>query len=274
MEYGPVIAAVITLGGLGIAFAVVLAIANARLAAERHPLADEILKALPGATCGACGYGGCAGYAQAVAAGKVGPSSCIPGGGQAAERIARLIGGTPEPIRKRLAIVRCNRENASRHVDYRGVRDCKAVTLAADNIYSCRYACIGMGTCERACPFGAVRMSENGLPKVDEDKCTGCGVCVDACPKGIISVEREKDHVHVLCTSGDKGALAKRFCDRACTGCGACAKVCPTNAIETKDFLATVDYNKCTSCGKCVAVCPTGAIGDFTEMRRRNADAS
>lgn len=274
MEYGLIIAAVITLGGMGVLFAVVLSIANAKFAVKRDPLADEVLKALPGANCGACGYAGCAAYAEAVAAGKVGPNACIPGGGPAAERVARLIGGTAEPQERKVAIVHCNRENASRKLDYAGIKDCKAITLLADNTYACKYACLGMGSCERACPFDALHMSDKGLPVVDEEKCTGCGACVEACPKGIISVEKDSDCVHVMCRSGDKGAVARKICDRACIGCGKCAKVCPENAIEVRDFLARFDYNKCTSCGKCVAVCPTGAIGDFRKMRRRTANAS
>jgi Na+-translocating ferredoxin:NAD+ oxidoreductase subunit B len=274
MEYGPLIAAIVTLGGLGVAFALVIAAANARLAVDRRPLADEIAKTLPGVNCGACGYGGCSAYADAVAEGRIGPSACIPGGGAAAERVARLTGTALAPQPSRAALVHCNRGNASHAIDYRGVKDCKAVTLLADNTYDCRYACIGMGTCARACPFSAIAMSEVGLPVIDEDKCTGCGLCAEACPKDIITTELDTDCVHVLCRSRDAGALAATACDRACTACGKCAKSCPENAIEIRDFLARIDYNRCTSCGKCVVVCPTGAIGDFREMRRRDADAS
>jgi len=272
--YGIVVAAVIALGTLGVVFAVGMAIANAKLAVKRNPLAEEILKLLPCANCGACGYAGCAAYAEAVAAVKVGRKSFIPGGGACAEKVAALIGQKAETQEQKVAIVHCQRSNVKPKVDYRGLKDCKAATLFADNMYECSYACLGLGTCERACPFGAIVTSEKGLPIILEDKCTGCGVCVASCPKGIISVESAKKTVHVLCRSRDKGAVARKVCERACIGCGKCAKECPVNAIEVKDFLACIDYEKCISCGKCVQVCPTGAIGNFRQMRRRKANAA
>ncbi|HKK89770.1 MAG TPA: FAD-dependent oxidoreductase, partial [Desulfobacteraceae bacterium] len=37
-----------------------------------------------------------------------------------------------------------------------------------------------------ACPFDALKMGDDGLPKVDQEKCTGCGTCEKVCPKNII----------------------------------------------------------------------------------------
>ncbi len=275
MEYGVIIAAVIALGALGIAFAVGLAVANAKLAVKQDPLAEKVLDTLPGANCGACGYAGCAAYAEAVAAGKVGPTACIPGGGAAAAKIAALLGQTAEAVDEKLAIVHCNRADTCKpKVDYRGLKDCKAAVLLADNVFQCSYACVGLGTCAAACPFDAITMSAKGIPVVDEEKCTGCAVCVAACPKKILSVERDANCVHVLCSSHDKGAVARKACERACIACGRCVKACPSDAIKVEDFLARIDYSKCTSCGECVKVCPTGAIGDYTQIRRRQANAA
>lgn len=38
--------------------------------------------------------------------------------------------------------------------------------------------------CRDACDSDAIRMEENGIVWVDEDKCIGCGDCVEACPYG------------------------------------------------------------------------------------------
>ncbi|NIS69976.1 MAG: 4Fe-4S dicluster domain-containing protein, partial [Proteobacteria bacterium] len=50
----------------------------------------------------------------------------------------------------------------------------------------CTYGCLGLGTCERVCPFGAIRMDGNGLPVISEELCTGCGICVESCPKEVL----------------------------------------------------------------------------------------
>lgn len=272
--YGIIIASVLGLGTLGVVFAVGLAIANAKLAVERNPLVDKILEALPGVNCGACGMAGCAAYAEAVAARKAPPDLCAPGGPQVHMALAGLLGVEVQEKDKRYAVVHCNRTAAKPAVDYRGLSDCNAAMLYTDAIYGCEYACLGLGTCAEACPFGAIVMSAQRLPVVIEEKCTGCGICASVCPKNIISIEKESSFVHILCRSRDKGAVARRNCQRACIGCGRCAKVCPVDAIEIKDFLAHIDYEKCVSCGKCVEECPTGAIANFRQMRRRKASVA
>ena len=52
--------------------------------------------------------------------------------------------------------------------------------------------CVGCGTCEEICPFGAVSL-ENGVMTVNAVICKGCGSCGSACPSGAISVIHFKD---------------------------------------------------------------------------------
>jgi len=274
VEYGVVIASVIALGVLAVVFAVGLAVATEKLAVKANPLVEQIMAVLPGVNCGACGAAGCAAYAEAVAEGKLPVDACIPGQSAVAQRVATILGQQAPTRAKHTAIVHCNRSGVRRQFDYRGLQDCKAVLLVSDSIYECVYSCLGLGTCERACPFGAIAMSADRLPLIIEEKCTGCGVCARVCPKNIISVEKASSQVHIQCRSLDKGAVARRICQRACIACARCAKICPVSAIEIKDFLARIDYNKCISCGKCVGECPTGAIGDYREMRRAETNAA
>ena len=45
----------VVLGGLGLIFGLVLAFASKKFAIPRDPRLDDVIKALPGANCGACG---------------------------------------------------------------------------------------------------------------------------------------------------------------------------------------------------------------------------
>jgi dissimilatory sulfite reductase (desulfoviridin) alpha/beta subunit len=51
-------------------------------------------------------------------------------------------------------------------------------------------ACIGCGTCEDNCQFGAVNILSN-LAVVDVEACMGCGVCIDKCEQEAVSLNRE-----------------------------------------------------------------------------------
>jgi ferredoxin len=50
--------------------------------------------------------------------------------------------------------------------------------------------CQACGTCQGACPFGAIQI--NGTARIDWDKCMGCGVCASQCPHGLISLVRDE----------------------------------------------------------------------------------
>jgi ferredoxin len=47
--------------------------------------------------------------------------------------------------------------------------------------------CTACGECERACPFRAITISDDG-PAINPDRCKGCGRCETACSEGVLSV--------------------------------------------------------------------------------------
>ena len=110
------------------------------------------------------------------------------------------------------------------------------------------------------CPFGAIKMSEEGLPVVNESKCKACNKCVLICPKKLFTLVPITAKVFVACNSHDSGKETKAVCSVGCIACKLCEKACKFNAIHVIDNLAVIDYRKCTSCGKCVEVCPAKTI--------------
>ena len=54
------------LGGLGLAFGLILAAASKIFYVDTDPRLEQLQEILPGANCGGCGYAGCNAYAEAV----------------------------------------------------------------------------------------------------------------------------------------------------------------------------------------------------------------
>lgn len=63
--------AVLILAGLGLLLGIGLAISAKVLAVKEDERIDAVEKMLPGANCGACGYPGCRGLAEALVKGDV-----------------------------------------------------------------------------------------------------------------------------------------------------------------------------------------------------------
>jgi len=268
-----VTAAAVVLGGLAVGFGVLLALAHRFFRVEVDPRQEAIEAALPGANCGACGFGGCAAYAEAVARGEAPPDRCAPGGPSVAQTIGRILGVEVGGFTPRVAVVRCQggRGRARTRFRYVGEADCRAAAATQFGPSACIWGCIGLGTCVRACPFDALVMDEAaGLPRVLEERCTGCGTCAEVCPKNIIEVRPKDQYVHVLCRNPDPGKAVRAVCEAGCIGCRRCEKACPVEggAIHVSGHLAEVDPAACIGCGRCVRECPVGCIGDFRRVRR------
>jgi len=240
-----VLTAVIAMVVLGILFGVGLALASKAFAVQTDERIEEILDVLPGANCGACGYGGCRAYAEAVVDGEK-VSLCTAGAQEAADMIAEIMGVEAETAAPRRAVVHCQGgiSNCERRADYEGEQDCRAAHITSGGPKACVYGCLGFGTCADACPFGAITMSEQRLPVIDPDKCTACGVCVRVCPRDLISLLDMRYKIYLGCSSRDSGKAVKSVCSVGCITCGACAKKDPNGAVTMEGALPMLDYEK------------------------------
>ena len=58
-----ILAAALSIGGMGLLFGILLTFASKVFAVPVNPVAEEVREALPGANCGACAFPGCDGLA-------------------------------------------------------------------------------------------------------------------------------------------------------------------------------------------------------------------
>lgn len=250
------------LGVMGLLFGSGLALASKIFEVKQDERVPLVRAALPGANCGGCGYPGCDALADAIVKGEAKVDACPVGGSTSAQNIGEIMGQEISIEEPKVAKVRCQgtHEVAPVRAQYYGVNDCREALNANGGTKSCRYGCLGYGSCAAACPFDAIQMGENGLPIIDEEKCTACANCVVTCPKEVIALVPKSQVMVVSCQNTQPAKYVKPTCSAGCIGCRLCTRVCPTNAITVTDNLASIDYDKCINCGLCAEKCPAHAI--------------
>ena len=255
------ITAVAALGGLTLALATLLALANRTLHVDEDPRIDLVEDMLPHTNCGACGFPGCRRFAEALVQGEALPGKCTVSSETDRNRIAAFLGvdvGAEEPWVARLACAG-GTNVARRHAVYDGPSSCRAAAQVAGGGKGCFWGCLGLGDCAQACDFDAIRMDAHALPVVDEAACTACGDCVEVCPKDLFSLQPAHRRLWVTCASLEKGDEILADCEVACTGCGRCAQDAP-GLITMRDGLAVVDPGRPHPTDAPIQRCPTGAI--------------
>ena len=270
---GEILIAIGILGGLGVVFGAVLAAASKVFYVETDPRLEKLNECLPGANCGGCGYAGCGAYAEAVLNGEAPIGACASGGNECAQAMAEIMGVEAAEVTRKVALVRCSGEKiynpdgsqasgVKAKAHYEGFKDCVAASkIGGNGPISCKYGCIGFGTCVKACKYDAMSIV-NGVAHVNEDRCVGCMACANVCPRNLIVAVQPNRNVVIACNSMAKGAVTTKACTVGCIGCGLCKKICPNGAITVTNNLAVIDYSKCDNCGLCATVCPKKLIKD------------
>ncbi len=226
---------------------IMLAYAARRFAVEVDPKIEAVRAALPGANCGACGFAGCDGYAEAVVVDpKVAVNKCAPGKSAVAEKVAEITGKAAAAAGEVISVLRCSRVegDVKRKHAYVGFDTCLGANLAFGGPWECNYACIGLGDCEMACPFDAIHM-ENGMPVIDPEKCTGCGVCVNICPKVVLQLVPKDAPVYVPCSTKEKAKAVTNVCKVGCIHCLACTRKAK-EVVQMVNERIEIDYPNLT----------------------------
>ena len=242
-----IILACLTLGITGFGFALILAFLSRKLKVEEDPRITQIFNMLPSANCGACGFAGCRGFAQAVVSeGKI-FSGCIPGGQELNEKIAQIVGVKSEAVTKTktIAVCRCGAQSGEKKesAEYEGPLTCKATHIIGS--LDCIYGCLSYGDCVKACPTDAISLKNKKI-YVDTKKCIACGKCVAACPRKLFELVPVLEGIGayaVCCSNTEKLTNVKKVCSRGCIACGICTKV-KDSPYYLKNNLSRIDFTK------------------------------
>jgi len=251
--------ATLLVSAIGIVIGIFLGIAAKKLEVKVDEKEQAVRDLLPGNNCGACGYPGCDGLAQAIAAGNAPANACPVANSRIHSEIAGVMGTQVDEKEKQVAFVKCagTCDKTKVKYNYYGIQDCKkAAFTPGRGPKQCGYGCTGFGSCVKVCQFDAIHVID-GIAVVDKEKCTSCGLCIKECPNNLIELVPYETGHFVRCNSKDKGKDVKAACSIGCIGCMMCVKACEFDAVKVENNLARIDYSKCTNCGKCAVKCPT-----------------
>lgn len=250
-------------GGMALVLGVAIIFVFKLFAVPKDEKQESIMEILPGINCGGCGYSGCAGYAGALASGEdKNCAKCTPGGKEVSMKLSSFLGYGGAAYVPKVAQVACQGtcHHRRNRYQYSGSESCAAAHALYSGPASCIYGCIGLGDCERACPYDAIEMIDD-MSVILPDKCVACGACVVACPKQLITLQPKLyDLYQVRCMNPDPGPIAKATCDMACIGCKMCVKKCPEKSIIMRENVALIIQETCGHCGICAQVCPSKSI--------------
>lgn len=258
-----ILTSVAILGGVGLTFGTLIAVAHRKLRVWEDPRIDSVTDLLPGANCGACGFAGCRAFAEAAVGGDVVPAECTVLSRMEVEVVASLLGVDAGEANRRVARLLCagGSNVATSRARYDGIESCAAAVAVGGGGKGCTWGCVGLADCAVACTFDAIRMSEHDLPVVDPDKCTACNDCVEACPLDLFELMPLEQKLIVQCKSLLEGEAAEAVCEVACNACGRCAMDAAPGLIEMKNGLAVIDYDRNELADpSAIARCPTGSI--------------
>ncbi|ODM42077.1 RnfABCDGE type electron transport complex subunit B [Cereibacter johrii] len=154
------IEAAVSMSALGLGLGLLLGVAARRFHVESPPIVDAIEGILPGTNCGACGYPGCRGLAEAMSEGAAPVTACAPGGRDVALALAAIV-----------------------DTDGGGGGAVSGMAEAEPTVaFIFEDHCTGCMRCFKRCPTDAIIGANRQIHTVVTDACIGCNACIEACP--------------------------------------------------------------------------------------------
>ncbi len=252
------------LTGLGLVIGFGLSVASKVFMVEIDPIEENIFNALPGANCGACGYPGCSGYAVALAKDNSIPINlCSPGGKTTLDKLAAILSRDGVIGEHMVAKVCCLGDDAIAKKDFifNGEDDCFTVYSFYKGEKSCKYGCVGKGSCIKVCPVNAINRDPLNRVWIDSNLCIGCEKCVTVCPPKVIKMFPLNGGHFVACSSHDNSKTVKENCKKGCIGCKICEKATDNpDRIVVTDNLAIINYNNPADLHTAAIKCPANVI--------------
>ena len=152
------IEAAVSMSALGLGLGLLLGVAARRFHVETPPVVDAIDAILPGTNCGACGYPGCHGLAEAMAEGSAPVTACTPGGRDVALQLATIVDTGSDGAVAGMAET-----------------EPTVAFIFEDH-------CTGCMKCFKRCPTDAIIGANRQIHSVVVDACIGCDACIEVCP--------------------------------------------------------------------------------------------
>ncbi|MEM6677805.1 MAG: RnfABCDGE type electron transport complex subunit B [Pseudomonadota bacterium] len=154
------IEAALSMAALGLSLGLMLGFAARRFHVEAPAILQDIEEVLPGTNCGQCGFPGCRGAAEALAAGDAPVTLCPPGGRPLVVTLAEITGVEVPPAGGAGAVV----------------EEAPLIAFIFED------HCTGCTKCFKRCPTDAIVGAAKQIHTVIWDACTGCDACVQVCP--------------------------------------------------------------------------------------------
>jgi Na+-translocating ferredoxin:NAD+ oxidoreductase RNF subunit RnfB len=254
-----VLVTLVIVGGIGFG----LHAAAEGMAVQPRRGVPSILSRLPRTDCGACGYPTCQAYAEAINAHDIAYDRCLPGGSEVTDALRRVLerrNRVSSPTRVVQVHCRGGGDQTNRVFEHRGMMDCNALYALYQGNLACKEACLGMGSCIRACPHDAVSYDDAGKVWVDARKCTGCGTCVGVCPTGVLRWVPADADVVVACNNHDEAQRVREICSVGCIACRLCERRSPGGGFAVESNLAEIHYEAGGNRLPALRACPTRCI--------------
>ncbi|MCR4580435.1 MAG: hypothetical protein K5681_08815 [Treponema sp.] len=134
---------------------------------------------------------------------------------------------TERELTNKKAIVLCSCGKTFTHDKsiYNEAYTCFMVKNMSGSGTDCKYACIGLGDCVKACSQNAIIIKNDTA--VITNNCCGCGKCAEVCPQKLIKLVAKDTKTYVLCKNTDINSF---------TTCSNKQKEEKVEWIEKKDF--------------------------------------